>query len=212
MNIYVEVSERMKVISLTPAAWESNSYLLVHSGEALLVDAGAPPDKITEALAREGVALRAILLTHGHFDHILSIDDLRDKYGVPVYVHRSDAPLLTDGRKNAYAYFFRRDRAWRATDKLLSGSDTLPFGDKTVRVLHTPGHTEGSVCYLVDDLLFSGDTVFADGYGRTDLEGGSYEALTHSLATLFALPEHLTVYPGHGGASKLENVKYNLGF
>ncbi len=212
MNIYVEVSELMKVISLSPAAWESNSYLLVHGGKALLVDAGAPTERIAETLASEGATLSAILLTHGHFDHILSIDALRDKYGVPVYVHRGDAPMLTDSRKNAYAYFFRGERSWRAADRLLSGGDTIPFGDKTVRVLHTPGHTEGSVCYRVDDLLFSGDTVFADGYGRTDLEGGSYEALTRSLTTLFALPEGLTVYPGHGMAATLEQAKRNLGF
>ncbi|MBO4979456.1 MAG: MBL fold metallo-hydrolase [Clostridia bacterium] len=212
MNIYVEVSGLMKVISLSPVAWESNSYLLVHGDKALLVDAGAPTERIAKALAHEGATLEAVLLTHGHFDHILSIDDLRAKYGVPVYVHRTDAPMLTDGRKNAYAYFFRRERVWRAADRLLSDGDTISFGDKTVRVLHTPGHTEGSICFCVDELLFSGDTVFADGYGRTDLEGGSYEALTRSLGTLFALPEHLTVYPGHGMTATLEQVKRNLGF
>jgi len=202
----------MKVVTLSPLAWESNSYLLIEKGEALLIDSGASPDKISAALAREGATLKAILLTHGHFDHILSIDRLRETYGVPVYIHKEDAPMLTDGRLNAYAYFFRENRTWMPADKLLTDDERIPFGDKSISVIHTPGHTGGSVCYLVDDLLFSGDTLFADGYGRTDLDGGDSAALTHSLQTLFALPTTLKVYAGHGMATTLENAKYNLGF
>lgn len=202
----------MKVVTLSPLAWESNSYLLIQNGKALLIDAGASPDKVTAALTREGATLTGLLLTHGHFDHILSIDTLRETYDVPVYVHREDAPMLTDGHLNAYAYFFRQDRAWRPAEKLLSDGDAIPFGEKSITVVHTPGHTKGSVCYLIDDLLFSGDTVFADGYGRTDLEGGDDAALAHSLQKLFELPMSLKVYAGHGMSSTLENVKYNLGF
>lgn len=202
----------MKVIFLSPTAWESNSYLLIEDEKALLIDAGAPPDKVALHLEAEEAELCGILLTHGHFDHILSIDLLRERYSVPVYLHKDDAPMLTDGNLNAYALFFRQDRTWKTADKLLSDGGTLPFGNKTISVLHTPGHTKGSVCYRVDDLLFSGDTLFADGYGRTDLAGGSQEKLTRSLATLFSLPESLTVYPGHGPAATLEQAKYNLGF
>ncbi len=212
MNIYVEVSGFMKVITLSPVAWESNSYLLIGNGEALLVDAGAPLAKIEDALAREGAKLTGILLTHGHFDHILSIDTLRETYGVPVYIHKDDAPMLTDGRLNAYAYFFRQDRVWQPADKLLSGGERIPFGDKSISVIHTPGHTGGSVCYLADELLFSGDTVFADGYGRTDLAGGDDAALMHSIEKILSLPETLTVYAGHGMKASLASVKYNLGF
>ncbi len=202
----------MKVILLSPTAWESNSYLLIENGKALLIDAGAPPETVTLRLENEQATLCGVLLTHGHFDHILSIDLLRESYGVPVYIHKDDAPMLTDGRLNAYNYFFRGNRAWQAADKLLSDKDSIPFGEKTISVIHSPGHTRGSVCYRVDDLLFSGDTVFADGYGRTDLEGGSYEELTRSLGSLFSLPQNLTVYPGHGMKASLEQVKYNLGF
>ena len=212
MNIYVEVSAFMKVITLSPMAWESNSYLLIQNGEALLIDAGASPDKIDVTLTREGARLTGILLTHGHFDHILSIDAMRKKHNVPVHIHKDDAPMLTDGRLNAYAYFFRQDRAWQAADKLLSDGDSIPFGNQKISVLHTPGHTRGSVCYRIDDLVFSGDTIFADGYGRTDLEGGDNASLLHSLQKLFELPITLTVYPGHGGTATLEQVKYNLGF
>lgn len=212
MNIYVEVSVFMKVITLSPVAWESNSYLLIENGEALLIDAGASPDKVDAALVREQANLMGILLTHGHFDHILSIDLLREKYGVPVFVHKDDAPMLTDGKRNAYAYFFRQERAWKPADKLLEDGDRIPFGNASISVISTAGHTKGSVCYLVDDLMFSGDTIFADGYGRTDLAGGDYGELTLSLQTLFKLPKGLTVYPGHGISASLGEAMYNLGF
>lgn len=202
----------MKVISLFPTAWESNCYLLVEDGNALLIDAGAPPEKVTARLMEENATLCGILLTHGHFDHILSIDRLRETYGAPVYIHKDDAAMLTDGHLNAYAVFFRENRTWQAADKLLSGGDAIPFGTTAITVIHTPGHTRGSVSYRVGEHLFSGDTVFADGYGRTDLAGGSYEELTHSLGKLFALSPTLTVYPGHGMTATLEQVKRNLGF
>ena len=202
----------MKVILLSPTAWESNSYLLVEDGNALLIDAGAPTAKVTARLAEENATLCGILLTHGHFDHILSIDRLRETYGAPVYIHTDDAPMLTDGHLNAYATFFRENRTWQTADKLLKDGDRIPFGQKNVTVLHTPGHTRGSLSYRIENLLFSGDTVFADGYGRTDLAGGSYEALTRSLGKLFSLSPTLTVYPGHGMTATLEQVKRNLGF
>ena len=142
----------------------------------------------------------------------MSIDRLREIYGVPVYIHKEDAPILTDGYLNAYATFFRENRTWQPADKLLENGNTIPFGEKTITVLHTPGHTRGSVSYRVEDILFSGDTLFADGYGRTDLAGGSYEELTRSLGKLFALSPTLTVYPGHGMTATLEQVKRNLGF
>ena len=202
----------MKVILLSPTAWESNSYLLIEDGKALLIDAGAPLEKVTARLVEENAELCGILLTHGHFDHILSIDRLRETYGVPVYIHKDDAPMLTDGNLNAYATFFREHRTWQSADKLLKDGDTIPFGEKIITVLHTPGHTRGSVSYRVENHLFSGDTLFADGYGRTDLAGGSYEALTRSLGKLFSLSPDLTVYAGHGMTATLEQVKRNLGF
>lgn len=202
----------MKLISFSPTAWESNSYLLVENGKAMLIDAGASLEKIAEALGREQAELVGILLTHGHFDHILSIDALREKYSVPVYVHEADATMLTDGRLNAFTYFFGRERTWHPAERLLSDKDRIPFGDKKISVISTAGHTRGSVCYLVDDLLFSGDTIFADGYGRTDLSGGNFEELSRSLQTLFTFPKSLRVYSGHGMSATLGDIMRNLGF
>ena len=202
----------MKLICFSPKLWEANSYLLVHNGEAFLIDAGTPADKIEQALIAENATLMGILLTHGHFDHILSIDLLREKYNIPVYVHQNDAELLTNGSLNAYAMFFGTEKTWKPADRLLQDGDTINLGDKTISVLSTKGHTKGSVCYLVDDLLFSGDTLFANGYGRTDLYGGDFCELTVSINKLFSLSGKQTVYAGHGESNTLDNIKNGFTF
>lgn len=202
----------MKVIPLSPTAWESNSYLLVHDGEALLIDAGAECGKVSDALSKENASLVGIALTHGHFDHILSIDTLRDMYHVPVYLHEDDADLPADGTKNAYRIFFGVSKEWQPADVLLKDGDSIPLGDKSLNVISTPGHTRGSVCYLVDDILFSGDTVFSRGVGRTDLYGSDFSSLKGSLEKIFALPKNLTVYPGHGISETLRNIVKHFGF
>lgn len=196
----------IKVISLSPTSWESNSYLLVHDEKALLIDAGADSQKVADALSRLDASLVGIALTHGHFDHILSIDSLRDTYHVPVYLHEDDADMLSDGEKNAYRIFFGASKEWREADILLKDGDSIPLGDKTLTVISTPGHTKGSVCYLVDDVLFSGDTVFSRGVGRTDLYGSDFLSLKASLRKIFSLPRSLTVYPGHGISETLQNI------
>ena len=202
----------MKVIPLSPAAWESNSYLLIHDGEALLIDAGASCGKVSDVLAKENAKLIGIALTHGHFDHILSIDTLRDTYHVPVYLHEDDADMPTDSTKNAYRIFFSASKEWREADILLKDSDSIPLGDKTLTVISTPGHTKGSVCYLIDDVLFSGDTVFSRGVGRTDLFGSDFSSLKSSLRKIFSLPKSLTVYPGHGISETLQNIVKQFDF
>ena len=202
----------MKVIPLSPAAWESNSYLLIHDGEALLIDAGASCGKVSDVLAKENAKLIGIALTHGHFDHILSIDTLRDTYHVPVYLHEDDADMPTDSTKNAYRIFFSASKEWREADILLKDSDSIPLGDKSLTAISTPGHTKGSVCYLIDDVLFSGDTVFSRGVGRTDLFGSDFSSLKSSLRKIFSLPKSLTVYPGHGISETLQNIVKQFDF
>ena len=193
----------MEILTLTPVSFESNSYLLCEGNEAILVDAGADPGRVEEALATRGLTLSAIVLTHGHFDHILSVDLLRERYGAPVLIHAADAELLGDGEKNAFATFFGRSRAWKNADRTLSEGDTLRVGDTTLTVLHTPGHTRGSICLYKEGILLSGDTLFASGYGRYDLYGGDERALKSSLARLASLPTDTVVYPGHGGTATL---------
>ena len=196
----------MEIINLYPGSLGSNCYLLEEGGQALVVDPSASAAAILRRVEADGCTLAGVILTHGHFDHVMSIDTLRDAVpGLRVYLHEGDAPMLTDGHKNAFATFFGQDRAWREADSLLREGDTLTVGSTNLEVLHTPGHSPGSICLLSreDGVLFTGDTLFSDNVGRWDLWGGSEAVLRQSLARLGTLDRRLTIYPGHGDTGHL---------
>jgi glyoxylase-like metal-dependent hydrolase (beta-lactamase superfamily II) len=204
----------MKLITLTPNSFASNCYLVIDNGHAFVVDPSASTERILSALQEENEICDGILLTHGHFDHILSLDELRDALpGVPAMIHLDDAKSLTDGNKNAFADFFGRARTWRAADRLLRDGDVLSLGTASLQVLHTPGHTKGSCCFLSSEgeFLLSGDTMFAAGYGRYDLYGGDPHALAASLQRISTLPMTLTLASGHGETTTLEQAFRALG-
>jgi glyoxylase-like metal-dependent hydrolase (beta-lactamase superfamily II) len=164
----------------------------------MIVDPSASVSAIMAAVAAEGANIEGILITHGHFDHILSLDLLRDATGAPAYIHEEDAEMLTDGNKNMFFYAYGKDRAWREAEHLLKDGDEIPLGNEKIKVIHTPGHSKGSVCFLCGDTLVSGDTLFAETVGRTDLYGGSSEILEASLSRLRELDPKLPILPGHG--------------
>ncbi|MBQ8397227.1 MAG: MBL fold metallo-hydrolase [Clostridia bacterium] len=197
----------MQIRNLHRTGWPSNCYLVYEGSDAVVIDPSAHVRELTAALAEAGLSLRAILLTHGHFDHILSLDTLRDATGAKAYLHRGDADFPGDAAKSCYLTLIGRDIRHRAADVLLEGGEVVQFGRLTFTVLHTPGHTGGCVCYRAGDALFTGDTLFAEGYGRTDLPGGDPAALRQSLARLTAMrDEPLTIYPGHGELSGLADA------
>ena len=197
----------MQIRNLHRVGWAANCYLVSEGRDAVIIDPGASAEDITDLLSQTGLTLRAILLTHGHFDHILSLDTLRDATGVPAYLHCGDAAFPGDAAKNCYLTLIGRDIRHRPAERLLDGGETLEFGALRCTVLHTPGHTAGCVCYRFGDALFTGDTIFAEGYGRTDLPGGNFTALRQSLATLAAMQsEPLTIYPGHGESATLADA------
>ena len=188
---------------------ESNCYGLVEGDEVVLVDAGAYPSAIEAALDRKGLRLRAVLLTHGHFDHILSAAFLKEKYGSPVYVHENDAEMLTDGYKNAYSVFFGGNWEGLPADNIIRNGDRLTFFEENIDVIHTPGHSEGSVCFKWKNNLFTGDTIFSRGTGRCDLYGGDISKIVSSIDYLGELPADTVIYPGHGISCSLgEAMKY----
>ena len=193
----------MKIIPICPNAFASNCYLLVSDGEALVVDPSVSVDAILRAAKEEGATLVGILLTHGHFDHILSLDSLRASEKIPAAIHEHDAVMLTDGKKNAFYDFFGQERTYKAAEKTLSDGDLLPLGTELITVLHTPGHTGGSVCYLCDGALITGDTLFSGTFGRCDLWSGDAEKMRSSLSRLRSLDSSLVIYPGHGESARL---------
>lgn len=201
----------MLIRNLCRGGWASNCYLVSQGTDAVVIDPSSPASEITAVLAEAGLTLRGILLTHGHFDHILSLDTLRDATGAPAYLHRGDWDFPTDSEKSCYLGFLGRDIRHRGAEVLLEGDEILTFGTLTFRVIHTPGHTSGCVCYRCGDALFTGDTLFAEGYGRTDLPGGSWSTLQDSLTLLAGMQEYgLTIYPGHGPSCPLAEAAATL--
>lgn len=194
----------MEIRNLYPGAMASNCYLLTVGKAAAVVDPSAPVADILSALGETNAKLSVILLTHGHFDHLFSLAELRKATGAPVLIHEKDAELPDDPEKNMFQRLFGMPRKFGAPDRSLQSGEEITLGGELIRVIHTPGHTAGSVCYLCnDEFLLTGDTLFADSYGRTDLYSGDEEALFDSLHRLRALPQNLRIYPGHGESALL---------
>ena len=202
----------MNIYTLLPDSFGANCYVLISDGHAAVIDPGVNAEKILSFAQGKGATIDKIILTHGHFDHIEAIDSLREILSVPVCVHKDDDEMLSDGMKNAYALFYGTDRRWRSADVLLDDGNEIAVGKEKLKVISTPGHSKGSICLLGDGFMITGDTLFANGYGRFDLYGGDADTLAISLSRLRQFDESLTIYPGHGGTSKLgqalDNVLY----
>lgn len=193
----------MEIENLSPGGFAANCYLLSSEDDAVLIDPTAPVAVVKAALQKKHASLRAILLTHGHFDHLLTAEALRQSFHVPLLVHASDNEMLDNGEKNASADFLYQSVCCSPADKLFVNGELLSFGAITLSVMHTPGHTKGSSVFLADGIAFTGDTLFAEGYGRTDLWGGSTSALCASLKALSRLDPATRIYPGHGEGTAL---------
>lgn len=185
-----------------------NCYLVADPAtkEACLIDPGAEPDRLREAIRKEGLALKFIINTHGHGDHIAA----NSVFGVPVYIHADDAAFLTDPSKNLSRHFFFTVTSPPAS-RLLRDGDTVPLGSLAFRVIHTPGHTPGSIALDLAGALFTGDTLFCGGVGRTDFPYGDEDALYRAITTrLFAFPDATPIYPGHGAPSTIGAERQRL--
>ena len=187
----------------------SNTYLVwdSESKEAALIDAGNRPGPITELLEEQKLTVKYIILTHAHFDHIYYLPEYRKTFSsAQTVIHEEDNALLANPRLNA-STLFGSARVFEKADLTVREGDTLLLGKETLKILSTPGHTPGSICILAGTLLFSGDTLFYSGFGRTDLGAGSVKALSASIERLYTLQEDIEVYPGHGTKTSIGREK-----
>ncbi len=180
-----------------------NTYIVYddESKQGFVVDPGGSFKRLAADSEALGLNLCAVLLTHGHFDHIGAAKAFQDA-GVRVYIHEADESMLHTGG-NLGSMMGLTLQPFRA-DELLRGGETLNICGMEIKVIHTPGHTEGGVCYILEDKLFSGDTLFRLTVGRTDFPGGSSSELRASVQRLFALPGDMQVYPGHEEPTTLD--------
>ncbi|WP_078552887.1 MBL fold metallo-hydrolase [Bacillus alkalicellulosilyticus] len=190
-----------KQIPLGPL--QTNCYVLIDDAKKMVIfDPGGNGEQLNEWIAEQGFEPIAILLTHAHFDHIGAVDVVRQRWNIPVYLHKNEEDWLANPEKNGSA-FFMGDAAITASkaDHLLEKDGTLNVGSFSFTVLHTPGHSPGSVSYYFEkeNVVFSGDALFSGSIGRTDLREGNHEQLLQSIHTkLLELPEETVVASGHG--------------
>ena len=192
----------MTLTKITPSIIGANCYVLTSENQAVVIDPSISDEQIAKICENVGAEIVAILLTHAHFDHMLGLERLKARFpDVPVMIHANDAELMSDGEKNAYTVFFNKPRSFGQPDKLLVGGDVIRFGADRLTVIHTPGHTKGSVCYRSGNILFSGDTIMTNSYGRCDLYSGDTRKMNESLNSLYSFAVKnpgVVIYPGHG--------------
>ncbi len=185
----------MEIKRLVGGALESNGYIIYNKGydSCFIIDPGYGADNFIREIGKMELSLAGILLTHHHYDHIGGVDGIVDRFKCPVYLHKEDC-----------------GRYGKPVDIQLENGEEIVLGDEVIRVIHTPGHTKGSVCYYSDksELAFTGDTIFNVDLGRTDLEDGSPEKMIDSIANIISKwSNNITIYPGHGDPASMEYVR-----
>lgn len=204
----------MDIYKLHTSQMQTNTYIVVNEGRAFVVDAGGSAEEIIRILDDCGAKLEAILLTHAHFDHIggvaelLRLTDGDELNKVAVFLHSDDLDKINSYKNMGFAVGAKVESFTPVV--LLKGGETLKVAGVTVKVLSTPGHTKGGVCYLAENKIFSGDTLFLTSYGRTDFYDGSFAEIKNSIVNkLFRLKGDYDILPGHGEATTLDFERAN---
>ena len=183
-----------------------NCYFIEHHQQCYIVDPGYEKERIIQYIYDKQLSVQGILLTHGHIDHIGAID----AFDVPIYLHEKEFEIIKDNVKNGFT-FYNKAKPYDLSSLHLvpiNSATTLPLGDHLIQVIHTPGHTVGSVCYKINDELYSGDTLFKGTVGRWDFPTGDLDTLQKTIVNLInSLPDNTKIYPAHGEISTIGHEK-----
>jgi len=202
----------MKYESVIVGALETNCYLVYcqETMECAVIDPGAEPERIFRVIAHKDLKPTLLINTHGHVDHVGANRDIKDKFDIPLCIHAADGPMLDNVLQSELSFFLGAKES-PPPDRYLEEGETLKIGNVSLSVVHTPGHSPGSVSLMGDGILFSGDTLFYGGVGRTDLPGGSWTELERSIKEkIFILPEDTVVLTGHGPSTTVgQEKKFN---
>ncbi len=193
----------MKILVMEVGMIGTNCYIAVNeeTNAGVVVDPGADSDKILNVIKKHDIKIEAIFITHGHSDHIMGLDEVRKATGAKVYISKADEPMLKDADRNL-SMFIGQNKTFAGADENFTDGQELVVAGIKFKILATPGHTPGGVCILADNVVFCGDTVFAESIGRTDLPGGSYEDIIKSIKEkILPLADNVQLLPGHGPAT-----------
>jgi Zn-dependent hydrolases, including glyoxylases len=198
----------MQIKRIPVGAYAANCYILMDEDtkESAIIDPGEDVHNLIKAITDMKARVKYILLTHGHADHTGAAVQLKNEFNSPLYINEQDYQMINNGE------FMYGDVAGEV-DKYISEGDTFKLGNSEIRCILTPGHTPGGVCFLVDNMIFTGDTLFAGSIGRTDLAGGDFDIIIKSIKEkLMKLPDDITVLPGHGSESSIGREKMHNPF
>jgi glyoxylase-like metal-dependent hydrolase (beta-lactamase superfamily II) len=203
----------MKIKTFVEGPIDANNYLIIDekSNEAVLIDCSSARQEFVDEIKSNGVNLKYILLTHGHFDHLLGVDTFKQLFNVDTYVSEADMEQVNLVPNMMQMFLGMSAPKINSINRFVKDGDEFTIGDIKIKAISTPGHTQGGTSYLIGDKVFSGDTLFRASVGRTDLPGGDFKKLLHSVKEkLFTLPESVEVFPGHGEKSTIGYEKqYN---
>ncbi|MFH1612175.1 MAG: MBL fold metallo-hydrolase [bacterium] len=188
---------------------ETNCYILgcEKTKKSVVIDPGGDCERIKKNILKNSLEVVYIINTHGHIDHIVCNKEIKDFTGAQILIHSKDADMLCDENLNL-SIFLNSPLKSPSADKLLNNNDFIEFGEIILKVIHTPGHSSGSISLSISNMIFTGDTLFANGFGRYDLPGSSYQDLVNSITQkLFCFEDDIIIYPGHGESSFIGKEK-----